>query len=215
MIVIIETNFILQIVLQQEHSAACEELLGFCSDSGGAQLAIPAFAVAEAAMVMERRQGLRKKFLQDDVRPQVEESGRSKLLRRFASVVNDLNEELLRADAEEASRWLDFRTTVLHSAHVISLATTTLDEALAIQVGNEIIKFPDALIFASIKEYLQELRARQVDTPAYFLSTDREFGTDAVLQQLRKLNCTYITSFENAASRIRNKRSPRLSEPSN
>jgi hypothetical protein len=73
-------------------------------------------------------------------------------------------------------------------------------------------KFPDALIFASVIGYLQELRATDSETPAHFVSTDEDaFRTDLVLPQLRNLRCTYINSFENALSLLRNKMPESLS----
>lgn len=203
MIVIVETNFIVEFVLQQEHSEACEELVGYCSGSRGAQLAIPAFAIIEAGMVIERRQTERKKFLRADFATHGRENRRSKLFRRYESAVEYLEKELVVADADEASRWRDFRVTVLDLTEVIPLSHSTLEEALAIQLGREIKEFPDALILASLKEYLEDLRARGVDTPACFISTDRDFTSDSVLPQLRKLGCKYISSFENAASLVR------------
>jgi predicted nucleic acid-binding protein len=203
MIVIVETNFIVQLVLQQEHSEACEKLVDYCSTPRGAQLAIPAFAITEAGMKIERRQTERKRFLRTDFATYGRENQRSKLFRRYESAVEDLEKELVRADAEEASRWRDFQMRVLDFTEVIPLFDSTLEEALLIQLGREIKEFPDALILASLKKYLEDLRARGVDTPACFISTDRDFTSDSVLPQLRKLGCKYISSFENAAARVR------------
>lgn len=80
-----------------------------------------------------------------------------------------------------------------------------LEFTLAIQHTREIVQFPDALIFASIKLHLEQQRHAGIAAPAMFVSTDgKAFGTPPILQQLRKLDCTFVNSFDNAVLRVRN-----------
>lgn len=201
MIVVVETNFIIELVRQQEEVEACEDLVSLCSDSE-ARMAVPAFAIAEAGMVLEARRGERRSFVQQVAR-HAREIGRSRTLGRFESVLRDLKNELLSAETDEASRWLSFRAD-LDRLHVIPMDAEVLEETSAIQYGREINLLPDAIIFASVKKYLEKTRTAGVADAACFVSRDNKaFRTPAILKQLRKLDCTFVNSFGNAAARVR------------
>jgi hypothetical protein len=203
MIVVVETNFIVELVLQQEQSHACDNIVALCSSSAGVRMVIPAFAVAEAGMNLENRTGKRRTLVQNDLPKHAREMGRSKPLRRVEEIVEELRAELGQAELEEASRWLDFRVH-LEDLEIIPLTAATFAETVAIQLGREIQKLPDAIILASLKGFLEELRGNGSHVPVLFVSRDDDaFTAPAVLKQLRVLGCTYINSFVNAEARIR------------
>jgi hypothetical protein len=207
MIVVVETNFIVELVLQQEQSHACEAIVGLCSSHENLQMAIPAFAVAEAGMLLERRKGERRKLV-SDLPGHAREMGRTKSLRRVAEIVEELRADLVQAELEEASRWLDLRVRLDDEVEIIPLTGATFAETIAIQVGREIEMLPDAIVLASLKGFLEELRGRGSQVPVLFTSRDDKatstpFGSPAVLKQLDALGCTYINSFVNAEARIR------------
>ena len=203
MIVVVETNFVIELVLQQEQSPACEKILTLCSSSTPAQLAIPAFSVIEAGMTFERNRGQRRIFAQQDVSRFARESGRAKILQRFEKIVRELDAELVRAEIDEAARWLDFRVSMLDGMVVIPINGDMLEETVALELGREIDRFPDAVVFASVKAYLADLRASGVDRPACFVSRDKKaFGRNVLVEQLQRLDCAYIDSFDSAVAHI-------------
>lgn len=218
MIVVVETNFIVELVVQQEQSRACEEIVDFCSATGSARLVTPAFAIAEAGMVLERRKGERRNIIQVDLPRHAHDMGRAKPLWRVEEMIDELADELAKAELEEASRWLEFRYRLGSGVEVIALTESILEEALAVQLGNEIEHFPDALVFASVTNYLSGIRAAGVNTPAIFVSKDDKAFDGKVKQgkvthtkvvignRLTQLHCTYIKSFENALERLRHSR---------
>lgn len=204
MIVVVETNFIIELVLQQEQFSACEEILALCSPSSPAHLAVPAFSVIEAGMTFERNRGERRVFVQEDVSRFARESGRAKIHQRFEKTVRDLDAELVRAEIDEAGRWLDFRVQTLDSVEIIPVDGSMLDETIALELGGEIHRFPDAVVFASVKGYLTKLRASGVDQPACFVSRDKKgLRQHGLKEQLQRLNCTCIYSFRDAAAYIK------------
>jgi len=203
MIVVVETNFVLEWVLQQEHAEACEELLQLVERLPRLSLRIPAFAVAEAGMVLERRRGERQKFLREDLKRHVREIGRAKVLQRFDAALRALDFELATAEHDEASRWMEFRTTRLPRLEMIPLSSAMVDDTHTIQLA-EIGQFPDALVFATVRLHLDQLRRDGVGTPVMFVSTDEAFGRQTIVQQLHKLGCTFVNNFENAVLRLRN-----------
>ncbi|HEV7763847.1 MAG TPA: hypothetical protein VGQ76_02480 [Thermoanaerobaculia bacterium] len=108
MIVVVETNFIIELVLQQEQSRACETIVELCSAVNDVQMIVPAFAVAEAGMLLERRTGERRKLIQNDLPRHARELGRSRPLHRVEEILEELRAELGQAELAEASRWLEF-----------------------------------------------------------------------------------------------------------
>jgi hypothetical protein len=204
MIVVVETNFIVELVLQQEQSQACEAIVGLCSSRENLRMAIPGFAVAEAGMLLERRTGERRKLIQSDLPNHAREMGRSKPLRRVQEIVEELRAELGQAELEEADRWLQFRVHLDDEIEIIPLTGATFAETVAIQIGHEIQQLPDAIILASLKSFLEALRGRGAQVPVLFVSRDdNAFRAPTVLKQLDALGCTYINSFVNAEARIR------------
>lgn len=203
MIVVVETNFIVELVLQQEQSQACENIVALCWSNSHLRMVIPAFAVAEAGMLLERRKGERRKRV-SDLPSHAREMGRTKSLRRVAEIVEELRADLVQAELEEASRWLDLRLRLDgDEVEIIPLTSATFAETIAIQIGREIEQLPDAIVLASLKGFLEELRGSGTDVPVLFVSKDNVFGTPAVLKQLGALRCTYVNSFVNAEARIR------------
>ncbi|CAN5556958.1 hypothetical protein BH10CHL1_BH10CHL1_23820 [soil metagenome] len=57
--VYVETNFVLELVFQQEQNITCESILNFC-DAGGAQLIILVYCLAEPHEKLTRQNGRRK-----------------------------------------------------------------------------------------------------------------------------------------------------------
>ena len=154
--------------------------------------------------MLERHRGERRVFIQRDVARYVKESEKAKILRSFEAVVRQLDQELIRAEDDEARRWLDFRVETLGTIEIIPLTAPMLEETIALQLGKEIGHWPDALVFASLKAYLQGLDASEAETPRCFISTDKKaFGKSLIVQQLRRLNCVYVDSFVNAVDHIR------------
>jgi predicted nucleic acid-binding protein len=203
MIVIVETNFIIELVLQQKEIEACEELMSLCS-APSARMVVPAFAIAEAGRKLEQKRGERRLFIQKDLTNQAREIGRSRNLGRFEKVLRALNDELLTAESDEASRWLILRTD-LGRLELIPMDAEILEETIAIQLGREIASLPDAIVFASVKTYLHGIRNAGVTEPACFVSRDTDaFGTDVIRKRLRKLDCKVFTrSFGDAAASLR------------
>jgi hypothetical protein len=203
MIVIVETNFLLELVLQQEQFGACQELLSICAAEDDLQLVVPAFAVAEAGMKLERRQGERLRFVKEGVSPQITESERSEILSRYRAILDELRNALILADQDENNRWIELQL-LLHD-HVVPLTSDILGHAISTQIGLN-LKLPDAIVITSVRRYLDTRATSAV--PAIFVSTDeRGFRKPEALAYLRELNCKYISSFENAVQYLRH-RSP-------
>jgi predicted nucleic acid-binding protein len=192
MILSIESNFILEHVLGQSEGSACEALLELSKRS--LTLCVPAFAIAEAAMVVERRRGERRDFMQRQLQAQLQDANRSAVLARFAPALAGMKAELQEAEVDERARMQFFYSTELESLHVLPLTTLVLGKCAAYQLAGEIEKFPDALIFASVITAMEEIP----DDPKYFVSRDERFKSTWCLDQLRSVGCNFLSSFNDA-----------------
>jgi predicted nucleic acid-binding protein len=196
MILAVETNFILELVLGQREAAACEALLEF--SRGSLVIFIPAFSIAEATMVVERRQGERREFIDNTLQRHLREANRSTLLARFAPTLAQVKAELHRADIDENDRMKFFRAVESESLKMVPLDAQVLARAVDYQLNGHIEQFPDSVVFASVISALGEIPETLASTPKYFLSRDNRFRGPWYLAELRRVGCNLLSSFNDA-----------------
>jgi hypothetical protein len=203
MIVIVETNFILELVIQQAEAEPCRRIASLSHPGGPITLAISAFSVAEAMMTIERKRGERKKFVEDDLKRFIREIRRSEPRQHLAELLTGIEIELVKAEDDEASRLAWFLGQVIPAMDVIPLTSDMLLAAYDFKFERTSKYAPDAIILASTIQYLQRQRANGAGDPFCFVSRDRRgFSADAVSQQLKELGCRILSSFEDAAKFI-------------
>lgn len=201
MIIIVETNFIVEIVLQQEESSACEEILQSCNGDRPHRLVIPAFCIAEARSALERRQGERREFVKHQVAYHTRDLQRSKPLRRFARIVQQLEAELQHADEDEPLRFVEFIDAVIDRIEMIPLTDSVFRNALLAYYTTGIInRLPDAIVMASVVEYL--MSPPPDGQPVYFVTRDTAL-LKVIGDDLRHFGCRYVRSFTDAAALLR------------
>lgn len=165
-----ESNFILEIVLEQEQHQSCEELVSLAA-SQSIELVLPVFALLEPYETIVRRE-IEGSGLRDELRK------RANLLERTASIaaevqlMSDVSDLLLRAEQEAKKRFHDVRMRLLDTAHLVAIDGAVLREASTLAVQFEDLKPPDALVLASV---LVDAAARR--SPSVFLNRDTKgFG---------------------------------------
>lgn len=106
-----ESNFVLEIVLQQEQHQACEALVDLATRHR-IELVLPGFALLEPYQTLVRREKEGKQLRQ-------QLSSRAKQLERTASIAADVpglyrsSELLVRAEQEASKRFRDTRASLL------------------------------------------------------------------------------------------------------
>lgn len=119
MIAYAETNFVLELVLEQEESEACEEILSLAR-AGTVALALPAYSLIEPVETLRRRHGRRIALAR-------ESAEQLKLLRRstrFSKEILDVDRigrVFERSTAYESSRLDHIRATLTESARILPL----------------------------------------------------------------------------------------------
>ena len=193
--VYVESNFVLEIVLEQEQHQACEEILTL-AESRAIELALPAFALVEPyeSMVRDERDG---KMLAQSLRATATQ------LQRTASIVADIprlhdaGDLLVRAAQEAWTRFGNLRTRLLDAAHLLPLDAATIRDAsqLIAEFG---LGLPDAVMLACVLA-----DARTHPSSSVFLNRNtKDFDTD-VKERLAQVDCFLLWSFNGGLQRIR------------
>ena len=186
--VYVESNFVLELALEQEQSASCESILGLC-ETGRVCLVVPAFCLAEPHGTLARRRIQRrdlKKPLDEELRQIARTATNTAQLSGFESIT-----DLLISSAEQESRNLSkISARLLSAAELIPLDASVLDNASRYQRTHGFSP-PDSIVYASIISHLQGCHERQ----SYFISRDTDFDDDDVVNDFGRFNCEIVHSF--------------------
>lgn len=192
--VYVESNFVLEVVLEQEQHRACEELLTL-AESQAVELALPAFALVEPheSMVRDERDGKR---LAQSLRASATQ------LQRTASIVadvprlHDAGDLLVRAAQEAWTRFNDLRMRLLGAAHLLALDAAAVRDAsqLIAEFG---LGLPDAVILASVIA-----DARTQPSPTVFINRNAKDFDNDVKARLAQVNCLLLWSFNGGLQRV-------------
>jgi predicted nucleic acid-binding protein len=196
MIIYVESNFILELALEQEQYQSCEEILKICG-SGKGSLVIPVFCIAESYHTVWRRSDKRIQL----EKPLAEEL---KLLERTKSYQKDVNtlrkdatSILLKSGKEENQRLRQVLNEKLSKAELIPLEQAIITDATGLELQFD-LKTSDAIVYASILQHLMKTGTDQ----KCFLNRDRDFTDPDILSQLRTYNCKILSSFDDGVNYI-------------
>jgi predicted nucleic acid-binding protein len=156
-IVYVESNFVLELALQQEEHAACEQLLRF-AEKTRLHLVIPAFSLAEPFSTLSRRHSERRR-LKAEFDRELGQLARSvdhaKRLRSF----RELTALLVDSADSDTERLESVRSRLLDVADVVPLDRPILREANILREEHDLSP-PDSLVLASVLTHLETSGAR-------------------------------------------------------
>ncbi|MBC8160774.1 MAG: DUF4935 domain-containing protein [Roseiflexaceae bacterium] len=186
----VETNFVLELVFQQEQSSSCEQILTLC-ESGQAQLIIPAYSLAEPHEKL-LRQAKSRKALQQVLDAELRQLVRTTSYTTRINSIQDIAKLLIQSNEEEQNRFTQYRNRMLGTAHVIPLASTVLAEAATNEELFD-LKPQDALVYTSVITHLRQSNP----TIACFLNRNsKDFDNPDIVDELGKHNCRMIARFD-------------------
>lgn len=192
-----ESNFVLEIALEQEQHRACEELLQLAAD-GAIELVLPAFALIEPYHTLVRRKnefhGLKHQL-----------NAQAKQLERTASIAADVPRLLeaadlvLRADQAAWKRLFDVQTKLLGVARVAMIDGRVLDDASRLVADLTHLELPDAVILAAVVVDAAERLSQSI-----FLNRNtKDFDDPTIKQRLGQVSCELIGSFDGGRARVK------------
>lgn len=195
--VYVETNFVLELVFQQEQSDSCEEILVLCEE-GKAQLILPAYCLAEPHEKITRQNSKRKelqRLLEDELR----QLARTTSYRERIDGISNLSTLLIQSNQEETQRLEAYRLRLLHAANIIPLSANTLMTAAQHETAYDLTP-QDAIVYASVIQHLSENPATQ---SCFLNKNTRDFDNPDIVDSLRDHNCRMIPRFDHGLQFLR------------
>jgi hypothetical protein len=192
MIVLAESNFVLEIAFQQEQAAEAQHVADL-AEARRLELIVPACCFAEPYQTLIRRQRERKvlsKNLQDELR----QLGRSRAFAARGSAWQELAQTLAAGDESEAKGLENTIQSLTGFCTVAPLTRQVIRDAQQVQAEFDLDPH-DALVFASIDAVLRE----RDQAPKVFINKNsKDFATPQIEEHLRRYNCRLFTNFADA-----------------
>lgn len=182
MIVYVESNFILEIVLKQQHAASAEAVLQL-AEMGKIEIAFPSFALSEPFATITRR-----------------ERDQGRLSRSIEGMLDQL--PILLADASKRER--DSLWSVISRLVAIGTSLETnkdcLTQALAYQMSPGLTS-QDSIIYAAT---ILDMQRRPFGESKCFLNKNsHDFKVPSIIAELNGYNCWYEHRFAQGLNFIR------------
>jgi predicted nucleic acid-binding protein len=192
-IVYIESNFLLEISLDQEQAPPASAILALAED-GLLELTIPSFALSEPFSTIAHRHGPRMKRI-GDLQEEVGQLQRSASRREEMVALSELLSRLDTIRAEQMKSLESVVATVLDHSRIIPLTRDTFQQAFVIERDFGLSP-QDSVILASV---FADLAQHPPAEPKCFVSANkRDFGDPGIRRVLRAAGCRYIGSFRDA-----------------
>lgn len=196
--VFVESNFILELAFRQEEATACEKIIG-AAEAREIMLAVPTYCLTEVFQTLGYRRQERQRaedFLQKEIKQHLREQGAVDA--EIKQLSTALRELLISRTATQTSALFGLASRLTQLAYIIPLAAEVLRAAPRAQQQHSLTA-QDALVYASVRQGLAGLG------PAEHLFVSRnknDFQKEALLAELRELNCSYMSSFQAVAGKL-------------
>jgi hypothetical protein len=197
--VYVESNFVLELALEQEECDSCSELIQMARGRR-LQLVVPAFCLAEPHQAIVAKDKARKRF-SADLKNHLGDLGRSKPHRDLPATADALSETLIKRaqlEREGLQRTID---TLLETAFVIPLDSDLVGRG--VQMENHFgLTGQDAIVLASVLSHLKSSRPNE----SCFLSRNsKDFDDPDIRDELESLNCKFFASFGPASAYLKSR----------
>lgn len=198
MIVLAETNFVLELVFSRDKFVSCRDLIGM-AERKEISLLMPAYCLVEPYEAIIRRQRSRAK-LYGMVSHEIKEIMRSSQFEGPALQLAQFAGLLMQVGEVEQEELRETISELLRVASIVELNAEILQHALALQ--RDLALSPqDSIVFASVLSSLSKLRG-----PACFVSRNRkDFASLGIVEALEPFDCKLLFDFEDALHYVRNR----------
>lgn len=186
----VETNFVLELVFEQEQCASCERILELCEENK-ANLIIPAYSLAEPHEKLIRQANDRR-GLQESLDKELRELSRTKSYKNRLDSIEDIKSLIVQSSQEIGENFAKYRESLLKIAEIIPLNADILFESASAE-ENYNLSPQDALVYVSVLKHLQENKPQE----ACFLNRNwKDFKTPDIVDELQSLNCKMFDKFD-------------------
>jgi predicted nucleic acid-binding protein len=195
--VFVETNFVLELALQQQERLACEDLLNLAS-VGQIKLYLPAYSLVEPHETLTRRHRERKQ-LGSDVSRELTQLARTAPLAQRAEASQIVVQLLIESAEEEARQLEEVKVRIVSVAEIIPLTHDVVRQASECQSKYDLSP-QDAIVYASIRATLEREHA---DLNCFVSRNPADFDDPDLREDLSTVKCKYFSSFTTALQFIR------------
>jgi predicted nucleic acid-binding protein len=185
----VETNFILELVFEQEQCAICEKILGFC-EAQKANLIIPTYSLAEPHKKLIRQAKERRK-LQQSLDQELRELSRTKSYKNRLYSIENIKSLIVQGSQDASEKFVKYREYILKIAEIIPLNANILLKAVSAEENYDLSP-QDALVYVSVLKHLQN---NKPDQACFLNRNSKDFKTPDIIDELKSLNCRLITQF--------------------
>lgn len=185
-----ETNFVLELVFEQEQCQWCEDLLTL-SETKKIRLLLPAYCLVEPYEKLVR-QGNARSDLHRTLNSEIRQLSRTASYKPQIQQIRNVANLLLQSVSDEQQRFDQYLTRLTGVAEIIPL---TAEIILAGKRNESLFNLSpqDAIVYASVIAHLRQQNAIQ----SCFLNRNaRDFDTPTILQELNQYNCRMIPLFD-------------------
>jgi predicted nucleic acid-binding protein len=186
----VETNFVLELVFEQEQHPSCEQILTLC-ESGRSRLIIPAYCLAEPHEKLTRQAGSRRE-LQRNLETELRQLARTASYTAHINSIQDIARLLIRSNEEEKQRFIRYRDRLLGIAEIIPLTIDILREAATHESPYDLTP-QDALVYTSVIAHLRQSRP---PVSCFLNRNSKDFDNPDIVDELDRNNCKMIPRFD-------------------
>lgn len=207
MMVYVESNFVLELVFEQQYAPAAEAIL-VMSEAGSIQLGIPAIALVEPYSTAGYRNLDRRAMIETwkrELNPsRLTELGLTDTSKRLRLEYAQALQELTDLAARQESRLASTIDRLVGVATILQSDAQMFTRARAYQAQYALDPL-DSMIYATILGHLESIQTPQ---PSCFVSRDSQaFARKAISDELATHGSRYISTFTNALAFIQGARS--------
>lgn len=195
MIVLAESNFVLELALRREEVEHAERILQL-SERRQIELAIPACAIPESFRVLTES-SKRRARLAEDMRKELRELARSSHYADLEKTSAGFSQTLVASADSERDGLKSTIDRLTSCATLIALDGPVIKGITRAQADYN-LQSGDASIFVSIDTWLRT----QQEGEKIFVTRDHDFSADPVSEYLAKLDCRVLSRFADASGYI-------------
>jgi predicted nucleic acid-binding protein len=196
-IVVIESNFVLELALQQEEAGHAEAIVAL-ADRQAIELVVPAWSLGEPHETLGRRIKDRKSTA-GTLQEEAIQLERSRLSSGLAETAAFLSNALGQRGHDEALSLERTLTRLLTAATVLPLSKSVVEAAVRFR-GEFKLSPQDALVFASVDEHLRRL----AKGPKVFINMDTDFFKSEIRAHFQQLECKLLSRIATARQFLEN-----------
>lgn len=187
--VFVETNFVLELALEQQEAPSCRKLVDL-AQAKSIRLLLPAYSFIEPHETLTRRQ-LDRGDLRKRVSRELTQLARSKPLAKRTAASQEIVKLLAESDEYETRQVEQVKQRLWLVGDVLPIDLGVLQRAAECRAAYD-LSAQDAIVYASIRSRLELDHA----SVSCFLSRNPADFNDADLKRdLKSFNCKYFSSF--------------------